>query len=183
MQSSYKRIKYLTIAGCLLFSFALTIRSVMLVVNVEGQSMYPTLQDGDKILVLRRLGSGKRLDWFDRCMRRGQVAIFSPWHGFTRSDVPQKIRQLFVKRIVGMENDIIVTSITDLSYGLQSEHIAAHDAAGNRTWHIPPKHVFVRGDNLPSGSDSLTWGPIPYHAVRGIMLMKLSSKYYVSAKG
>lgn len=181
MQSSYKWIWHVGVTGCLLLNLALVIRSVMLVVNVEGQSMYPALQDGDKILVFQRSGSGNRPDWFDWFIRRGQITIVSPWFNVSRNYIPPKTRQLFVKRIIGIGDDTIVTSITELNHKLRAEHIAAHDDAGNRTWHVPYKHVFVRSDNLPRGHDSLTWGPIPYGAVRGIMIMKLSSQYKASA--
>ena len=56
---------------------------------------------------------------------------------------------------------------------LRANQQEQHDPQGLRTWHIPPKHVFVRGDNTRGSIDSLVWGPIPVRSIQGIVLRKL----------
>ncbi len=49
-----------------------------------------------------------------------------------------------------------------------------------QTWQIPPGHIFVCGDNREKSIDSRTWGPLPQHNVRGVVLMKLSRSAQVA---
>jgi signal peptidase I len=82
----------------------------------------------------------------------------------------------FIKRIVGVEGDTLITTLGDIAAHLQGDQLAAHDDSAKRTWHIPPKHVFVLSDNLPGGDDSLSWGPVPRRNVLGLVLMRLPNK-------
>jgi signal peptidase I len=185
-----KLIQGLIIAGCIFFSLALATRFVGLIVNVEGQSMYPALRDGDRILMLRRAGRGRHNYWFEKFICRGQVALVRPRLPISRKDMPPNVRLLFVKRIVGVGGDTVVASVTSnaapnrdlkLSLNATGQNVDVNGDEIRHTWHIPPKHVFVRGDNPSSIVDSLTWGPIPYQAIRGIMLIKFPRKYRATA--
>jgi hypothetical protein len=82
----------------------------------------------------------------------------------------------FIKRIVGVEGDTLVTSITDLAEHLRPEQLAAHNGEGLRSWHIPPGHIFVRGDSSPGGHDSLTWGPVASRTVLGVVVMRMEKR-------
>lgn len=152
-----------SLVGFLLF----LIRSYLVVVTLSGQSMYPTLQHGDRVLAIRR--------WPVRWVRRGQVVLVWPWlPSDTRLRSLQEV-EIYIKRVVAVAGDSITTSITDLYPDMRQEQVVSHDANGRREWVIPASHIFVRGDNLLGGYDSLTWGPIPVHTVLAVILMKLSS--------
>lgn len=43
-----------------------------------------------------------------------------------------------------------------------------------RTWHIPSEHYFVQGDSW--GLDSSIVGPIPFHALYGVVITKLKRR-------
>ena len=68
---------------------ALALRSRLLVVAVVGDSMRPTLVDGDRLLVLRR-----------RTVRRGGLVVFRPPREIQPGDPP-----LLVKRVAAAPGD------------------------------------------------------------------------------
>jgi signal peptidase I len=154
----------------LLIIFFVLVRTALVVVTVESTSMYPTLNDGDRVLALRY--------WPARWLRKGQIVLVWPWlsplvnsRTLGRPDFAP-----FIKRIVALPGETIVTSITDLDERHHPHVQSMHDGEGNRTWHIPPGHLFVRGDYVPGGVDSLTWGPIPFKSVIGLVVMRLPGK-------
>jgi signal peptidase I len=140
--------------------------TTLIVVRVENVSMYPALDHGDRVLVVRY--------WPAKWLRQGQVVLVWPWGappkgwtGDSGSFVP------YIKRIVAMPGDTIVTSLDELDSRLRLGESEAHDEQGKRTWHVPEGHVFVRSDNLPRGVDSLSWGLVAYHSIIGVIIMRL----------
>ncbi len=159
---------WLLLATCpllLLPAAFLLIRLMLVVVTVESQSMSPALEDGDRVLVLR--------NWPTRWLRKGQIVLVWPW--LPPGTGPNNWGTVipYIKRIIGMPGDSLVTSIDELNDYHRPREQAAHDSEGKRLWHVPPAHFFVRGDNAIGGFDSLTWGPIPYRSLLGIVIMKL----------
>jgi hypothetical protein len=45
---------------------------------------------------------------------------------------------------------------------------------GERIWHIPRDHFFIKSDSI--GLDSAILGPLPFSDLLGIILMKLPAK-------
>lgn len=159
---------------CLLISLPtawIAARMTLYLVRVEGPSMLPGLDDGDLVLVLRR--------WPKRWLRRDLIVIaltaLDP-HG--ASQPPSGRSRLLIKRVKGLPGDTAITHISELPEFLRASQRAAHDSQGYRIWHIPPEHCFLRGDS--PGYDSVIAGPIPFHALRGIVLMKLRQKRALS---
>lgn len=158
----------LLLAVCLAVTAALLfMRWGLLVITVQQNSMYPALKDGDQVLVLRK--------WPGRWLRRGQVVLVWPSHVMSPDPSNPTSGTPFIKRIAGIPGDTLVTSIEEMHDLLRPRFASAHDSEGKRTWHVPPGHVFVLGDHVPRGFDSLTWGPVPFYCVKGVMLMKLAS--------
>lgn len=145
-------------------------RRRLIVVTVFGQSLSPALRHGDRVLALRGLG-GRRL-------RRGDVVLIDSRRG--RGPGGPEIRtgpdaRPFVKRIAALPGETLTTRIDELEPHERERQIPFHDGSGQRTWHVPPGHVFVRGDLPLGGNDSLTWGPVPFEALLGRVVMKLAS--------
>lgn len=139
-------------------------RGLLVVVTVENQSMAPTLEPGDRVLVLRRIA---------RRPNRGDIVIVWPWNFPPAGPKPFGVTDPFIKRVTGMPGQTIATSITEIHTTLQARERAAHDSDGRRTWYIPVDHYFVRGDQPIGGFDSLSWGPVPLSAILGVVIAKL----------
>lgn len=149
-----------------LLSCALLLRRFLLLVTVSGGSMDPTLQEGDRVLVVR--------GWPAPLRRRGGIVVLEPWAAPDAAPLPIPASTLYIKRVIGLAGDTVVTTLDELQPGLQVELRAEHDGAGRRTWHIPSGHCFVRGDYPLRGSDSLGWGPVAVERVHGWVLMRLA---------
>lgn len=73
----------------LFFSFLVTVRTSFLLVTIKGKSMFPTLKEGEKVLVYRRLP----LQW----VHRGQLILITL----------KASNEYLVKRLVGIQGDIV----------------------------------------------------------------------------
>lgn len=156
----------IVLSGLLVMLIAL--RRVLCIVRVEGPSMMPTLSSGDRLLVLRL--------WPARWLRKRQIIVtgFPPFDAYHNRHAKSARGALFIKRIVGLPGDALITSLADLPDPLRPGAQVAHDERGQRTWHVPPNHYFVRGDSL--GYDSAIAGPVPFSFLRGIVLLKLPGR-------
>lgn len=149
-------VSVLALACLLLCLLRLSLR----VVIVRGQSMEPTLTPEDRVLVCRF--------WPQRWLRRGQIVLVCPWGS------PEEEYTRFIKRIVGMPGDTLVTSLDEVPEDIRASHAAFYDAQQRRTWQVPSGHIFVRGDNRQGSIDSTLWGATPMGRVYGIVLRKLA---------
>lgn len=146
-------------------------RFALVAITVESDSMSPALEHGDRVLVWRY--------WPGRLIRRGQIVLVWPW--LSNSINPRSVGRAhfvpYIKRVVGLPGDSIVTSRTDLAETARRLVRDTHDSQGKRVWHIPPSHLFVRGDNPLGGIDSLTWGPVPLKSILGMVIMRLPVRH------
>ncbi|WP_165422895.1 signal peptidase I [Ktedonosporobacter rubrisoli] len=153
------------IAGFIFLLF----RTIFLVITVEGASMLPLLQHGDRLLVLRHFGI--------RQLRKGEVVIIKPpaeiQKGFASGEPAQVY---YVKRLVALAGETVTDT---LPVSLQAKMPVTREAEGQveprlKSWQVPAKHIFVCGDNRQNSLDSRTWGPLPQRSIVGIMLRKLA---------
>ena len=162
---------WLGVAGWLLvvlIGFVL-LRTTLMVVRVEHDSMSPALQHGDRVVVWRR--------WPARFLRKDRIVL-------VHSESPAIDRSLYIKRVVGLPGDTLVASpqggfrvIRDINklndgYGLSDS--VADDSHTRRVFPIPRGHFFVCGDNQSRSTDSRQWGPLSFQCLRGIVIRKLS---------
>jgi signal peptidase I len=145
--------------------------------RIPSESMVPTLQIGQRVLV-NRIG-GRFSD-----PNVGDVVVFHPPAGAEADntcgsgpppdgqvcDKPtaEKADVNFIKRVVAGPGDKI--SIRDghvvLNGKLQKEDFAEPCGGGDactypRTATVPADHYFMMGDNRGSSDDSRFWGPVP----------------------
>lgn len=130
---------------------------------VEGRSMQDTLQQGDRVLILKLLQPGR----FD------VVLVDDPEEGGTD-----------IKRIVGMPGDTVSmvpyvaagarsTSIYGSQLYLNSQPYVEPYATSVIPSSLPPMKVpkesyFVMGDNRDDSIDSRRYGPVKREHVRGV---------------
>ena len=126
------------------------------VARVEGQSMAPTLEDQDRLIVNKlvyRIGEPRRGDI---------VMLYYPLN-------PEKS---FVKRVIAEEGDtvrIVDGHVYVNDIPLHDDYVPAkyrsHDDWGPQI--IPEGYDFVMGDHRNNSSDSRHWGNVPKKYITG----------------
>lgn len=129
------------------------INAVSARIRVDGNSMYPTLLNGEFVFVNRlayKLGRPSV----------GDVIVFR---------YPGDPKQDYIKRVIGRPGDTVAVQNGKVFVNgqeLAEDYIAASPAYhGN--WNVPEKSLFVLGDNRNDSSDSHTWGMVPMDNVVG----------------
>jgi len=114
--------------------------------EVEGPSMEPTLETGQRLIVYR-------LAYAFSEPERGDVIVFR---------YPPDSGDNLVKRIIGLPGETV--SIREghvyIDGVLLEEPGYVSPPYYSGTWEVPEGHYFVLGDNRNSSSDSHSWGDI-----------------------
>ena len=130
---------------------------------IRGQSMTPTLNRGDRVLV-KKIRSPRVPD-------RNEIVVLDTNRMKVNTIVPHRY---FVKRVIGLPNDVlriegkVVQRVDDSWYQLRD----CSTDADIRVELVPQQHIFVMGDG-PESLDSTHWGPIPVETVIGKVIAKL----------
>ncbi|HRH55471.1 MAG TPA: signal peptidase I [Candidatus Paceibacterota bacterium] len=132
---------------------------------VEGESMHPTFEGGDYLIV-------DQLSYRLREPERGDVVVFR---------YPNDETVFYIKRLVGLPGETVhikqgVTSITKTDgtvITLDESYVVAEDATYTLDRSLGADQYFVMGDNRPKSSDSRTWGPLPERDIMGRAYIRL----------
>jgi signal peptidase I len=154
-------------------ALALVIRTfVVQAFKIPSGSMLPTLQIGDHILVnkfiygLRIPVYGTRyFSFVDPARQDIVVFVF-----------PEDRDKDFIKRVIGTPGDTVEVRhkkvyvngepIEDAhAHYTEGEGPAPRDTFGPVT--VPPRHIFVMGDNRDHSFDSRFWGFVPFEDIKG----------------
>ena len=140
----------------LCFACLIMVRCLFFVAVIEGQSMLPSFEGGEKVLVFRY--------WPVRWLPYNAIIVTHltltvSQQALTRDKgskphlraIPGRMA---IKRVVGFPGETIQTSFPS-----------------QRKWHIPPEHYFVRGDGV--GVDSDTLGPVSFDCFQGLVVARL----------
>lgn len=147
-------IKVMVMVFCSLL-LALTIRaSIVEVYLVSGNSMLPSLHDGDRGVVWK-LGE----------INRGDIVIL---------DSPDR-RVMFIKRVVGLPNETVLQVGNRVFVDgrvLEENYITPQTLEGEKFYMITagPNEYIVLGDNRPNSHDSRFFGPVQKENIHGEMV-------------
>ena len=132
-------------------------RPPLAIIRVRGDSMLPTLADGQYVLTRPLTGR--------RPLQRGDIIVFRH---------PYQPGNIYIKRIIAMPNEFIQFTAGQLLIDDQTcpdlGPVADANAAGRdypRRWHTGDREYFVLGDNRSDSADSRRFGPVPRELIAG----------------
>lgn len=127
---------------------------------VLGNSMYPTLQEKDRLFA-------NKIPLYFSSPDRGEIVVLK---------APDVANKDYIKRVIGIEGDTvaIVDGKVYLNGQLLKEDYIEEglytEIYGENYWEVPKDHVFVLGDNRHEGAskDSRFFGCVPLDSIKGI---------------
>ena len=128
---------------------------------VDGNSMNPTVQHGDRLIV-------NKIFFLKDKITRGDIIDFY---------VPS-VNKNYLKRVIGIEGDIV--EIKDNRLYLNGEKLEENYVSTDETqphvevtrWEVPEGHVFVLGDNRSNSRDSRDLGVISRKDIVGKIILR-----------
>jgi len=148
--------------------------------QVDGESMEPTLQNNDRLIVNKIPRTVARIDGRQYVPHRGDIIIFNQdgLPGFVGS------KQL-IKRVIGLPGDrVVVKSGTITIYNSAHPNGFNPDTSGDYRISRPSdigdfdqvldkNQLFVCGDNRPNSEDSRFFGPIMTDQVVAKLVLRI----------
>lgn len=132
---------------------------------VEGESMHPTFESGDYLIV-------DELSYHLHAPHRGDVIVFR---------YPNDPSVFYIKRIIGLPGETVnitngqvtITKTDGTTLTLDESYIVNEDATYSGSTVVGSGDFFVMGDNRPKSSDSRTWGLLPQKNIVGRAFVRL----------
>ncbi|MDB5195199.1 MAG: signal peptidase signal peptidase [Parcubacteria group bacterium] len=132
---------------------------------VEGESMHPTFESGNYLIV-------DELTYHLSEPKRGDVVIFR---------YPGDPTIFYIKRIIGLPGETVhidhgqtsVTKTDGTSITLDESYVVSEDATYTQDTTLGTDQYFVMGDNRPRSSDSRIWGALPKKNIVGRAYVRL----------
>lgn len=147
--------------------------------EVDGPSMQSTLQDGDRLVVLKTARTWAEITNESYIPARGEIVVF------TQNDSGVGGEKQLIKRVVGLPGDHVVVQGGVLTIynaenpgGFEPDktmpygNVIKH-TPGNVDLTVPPGEVFVAGDNRGNSQDSRYFGPIDSDSIVGTLALRL----------
>lgn len=132
-------------------------------VVVEGTSMQPQLNDGERLLVNKLVYyKWQSVSWGH--LERGDIVVF--WY-------PKEPDKSYVKRIIGLPGETVevrngVVYINNVE--LKEDYLDVEHNKSLPSWpakRVDSHYYFVMGDNRDNSSDSRYWGLVPEKYIYG----------------
>ena len=127
---------------------------------VLGNSMYPTLEESDRLFAVK-------ISLFFRSPDRGDIVVL---------EAPDTENKDYIKRVIGIEGDLvqIIDGLVYLNGQILDEPYIEEGSYThiyiNNTWQVGEGELFVLGDNREEGAskDSRFFGTITVDSIKGI---------------
>lgn len=158
-------LEWLTILGGALVVALVVTRFLVQAFFIPSLSMYPALEEGDRVLV-------NKLSYRLHEIRRGDLIVFER----PSDEGPGQVKDL-IKRVVGLEGERIEARggrVLIDGKPLPEPYLARDVRTTNlEPGVVPDGHVFVMGDNREDSRDSRFFGPLPEDLVIGRAFVKV----------
>ncbi|MES2225930.1 MAG: signal peptidase I [Patescibacteria group bacterium] len=132
---------------------------------VEGESMHPTFESADYLIV-------DELTYHFEKPERGDVIVFR---------YPNDPSVFYIKRIIGLPGETVsidkgqvhILKTDGTAITLDESYVVDEDATYTQSTSVGPGQYFVMGDNRPKSSDSRVWGLLPQKNIIGRAFIRL----------
>ncbi len=162
LQVIWETVRYAIIAALIIIPIRTFVAQPFV---VSGNSMYPTFQSGEYLIVdetTKYIGE----------YYRGDVVILR---------YPNDPSKFFIKRVIGLPGETVtiqngtvsITSATQKEPLILSEPYVKNTKFDSATRTLDNEEFFVMGDNRAQSSDSRVWGPVPKRLMDGKALVRL----------
>lgn len=150
--------------------------------EVDGPSMQTTLQDHDRLIVLKTARTWSRITGKPHIPKRGEIVVFTK-HGAI--EFGERGEKQLIKRVIGLPGErVVVKDGTVVVYnsehpdGFQPDKTMPYGnvigtSPGEFDDIIPPNEVFVMGDNRDNSLDSPDFGPIKSEEIIGRLAIRI----------
>jgi signal peptidase I len=150
--------------------------------QVDGQSMEPTLQNRDRLIVNKIPRSLARITGHAYIPHRGDIIIFN------QTNLPgaaQGQSKQLIKRVIGLPGDRVVVKDGRITIYNQTNpggfnpdagggyQIASKTTPGNAEVAVEEGQIYVCGDNRPNSEDSRFFGTVPANQIVGKLILRL----------
>jgi signal peptidase I len=148
--------------------------------QVDGQSMEPTLQNDDRLIVNKVPRTISRIDGHQYVPHRGDIIIFN------MDSVPGFVGQKqLIKRVIGLpgEHVVVKNGRVNIYNPAHPEGFDPDDSGGYKTSSpisfgdvdtvLAANQLFVCGDNRPNSEDSRSFGPITTNQVVAKLVLRI----------
>jgi signal peptidase I len=148
--------------------------------QVDGESMEPTLQNDDRLIVNKVPRTISRIDGHQYVPKRGDIIIFN------EDNIPGFVGQKqLIKRVVGLPGEHVVVSNGKVTvYNSQypngfnpdaqgSYKTASTTTIGDVDQVLAKDQIFVCGDNRPNSEDSRYFGPVNTDQVVAKLVLRI----------
>lgn len=153
--------------------------------EVDGPSMETTLENHDRLLVLKLPKTFARITGGDYIPHRGEIIIFNTTAIHDSEDPTGVQKKQLIKRVIGLPGDRVVIkdgTITvynaEFPEGFNPDKLTDNGdsssvTSGNVDVVVPQNEVFVCGDNRGNSLDSRAIGTIPAKDIIGKLVFRV----------
>ena len=128
---------------------------------IPSGSMIPTLDPGDRVLVLKFWYHQPSVD-----PKRGNLVVFK---------YPVDPRRDFVKRIIGLPGETVELregKVYVNGVQIDEPYVVNSDTYTMAATEVPKDSYFCMGDNRPNSQDSRFWGFVPRNFLKGPVVFR-----------